>query len=529
MTIAEKNRRRTATIRLCLLLASVAGLIAHALVFNFLNDDAYISFRYADNLVRHGELVYNPGERVEGYTNFLWTVLMAGVMGLGLDVAVWSRILGITAAAVTLWLIARFMARAEDHASPWDTLAPALLAAAPAYACWSTGGLETQLFTLLVTLGWSAYLTEEFSDDHRLPWCGFWFALAAMTRPEGLLFLGLTAIHRFVYRGFSEGAWRPCRRDLLRLGIFLGVFSPYYAWRWLYYGWPFPNTYYVKTGASSAWTPGFRYVWGWIRDHMLWALPLLAGIRRTLPGGREGRLLTLATLYTVVFCPYIMSVGGDFMALYRFLVPLMPILAVVASLGIRALWVMLRDWNQSRLRLSVAASVLLIALAIHVVDVDRRNLRVGSEGGVDSIGWLKMFADQCTSIGLWLRENADSSASLATTAAGTIPYYSKLYSVDILGLNDEWVAHNVPPRGNRPGHTRSAPLSYLLEKEVDYLIFHPTIADRKPRKGRSDLKAWQNRGYRWMTHEVPGLDPPWWGYWQRELKESATEAREGLD
>ena len=518
MTLAEKMRRRTATIRLCLLLASVGGLIAHALVFNFLNDDAFISFRYADNLVRHGELVYNPGERVEGYTNFLWTMVMAAVMGLGLDVALWSRVLGIAAAAGSLWVVARFSARVEDQSSPWDALAPMMLAAAPAYACWSTGGLETQLFTLLITLGWSAYLTEEFNADDKVPLCGLWFALAAMTRPEGLLFLGLTAIHRFVYRLWTEGAWRPCRIDCLRLGIFLGVFSPYYAWRWWYYGWPFPNTYYVKTGASRAWQPGFNYVWGWVRDHVLWLLPLLAGIRRGLPASREARLLSLGCLYTGVFCVYIMSVGGDFMALYRFLVPLMPLLAVIGALGTRALWVVLQNWNQSRIRLSLGASILVIALSIHVSEVDRRSMKVGSEGGVDSIGWLKMFTEQCSHIGIWLETNAPADASLATTAAGIIQFYSKLYSVDILGLNDEWVAHNVQPRGNRPGHTRSAPLSYLLEKEVDYMIFHPSMSERRPRKGKAEIRSWKSRGYQWTTEQVPGLVPPWWGFWKRQTE-----------
>ena len=46
-------------------------------------DDAYISFRFARNLVRGHGLVFNVGERVEGYTNFLWTVISAIPMALG--------------------------------------------------------------------------------------------------------------------------------------------------------------------------------------------------------------------------------------------------------------------------------------------------------------------------------------------------------------------------------------------------------------------------------------------------------------
>ena len=126
-----------------------------------------------------------------------------------------------------------------------------------------------------------------------------------------------------------------------------------------------------------------------------------------------------------------------------------------------------------------------------------------------------MFHDQCAAIGKWLQKNAPEDGSLATTAAGIIPYYSRLYTVDILGLNDEWVAHNVPAHGSRPGHTKSAPRDYVLSKGVDYLIYHPTITDHRTRVNahrQPDLAA---LNYHWKATKVPGLQPPWWGYWQK--------------
>ena len=110
-------------------------------------------------------------------------------------------------------------------------------------------------------------------------------------------------------------------------------------------------------------------------------------------------------------------------------------------------------------------SLVLITVAfMHIQRVDARAMEMGSENGIDRIGWLKMFHGQCAAIGKWLRNDAPSDASIATTAAGIIPYYSRLYTVDILGLNDEWVAHNVPAHGSRPGHTKSAPRDYILRK-----------------------------------------------------------------
>ena len=509
-------------LRFGLLLAVFGLCIGHALVFNFVNDDAFISFRYADNLVRHGELVFNLGERVEGYTNFLWTLVMAGVLAFKLDPVWWSKALGIALAVGALALVARFTGRMEGRRQMGDALAPLLLAAAPAYACWATGGLETALFTCLVTAGWTQFLIERDAPTGRVPWSGVWFALSAMTRPEGVLFFGLAGLFR-IGQMVSARRWKPTGHDWRWGAAFLVVFGPYYAWRTLYYGWPFPNTWYVKSGAQSFWSPGLRYVWDWIATHFLWLVPALAVVRRGWPPGRQGRLLALAALFTLVMATHVARVGGDFMALHRFLVPLMPLLAVVAATGLRGLWASLRERGHGAPRLTLAATALAALLTVHIVQVDRKALTIDSQGGVDSIGWLSWFADQCTTIGQWLAENTNENDMLATTAAGIIPYYSRRPTLDLLGLNDAWIAHHVPASGNRPGHTKHAPPGYPEEKGVTIFIGHPEPSADKPRGGGRP-------GYTFEAVQIPGLRiearhartpaevnrDAWWGYWRRK-------------
>src|SRR5262245_35741540 len=115
-------------------------------------DDAFISYRYARNLAAGHGLVYNPGERVEGYTNFLWTVLISGALRLGWDAEFAGRALGVLSSlgllATILWYVAKTV---ESPAALW--VAPVFLAISPGLAVWATGGLETPLFALLVTLG----------------------------------------------------------------------------------------------------------------------------------------------------------------------------------------------------------------------------------------------------------------------------------------------------------------------------------------------------------------------------------------
>src|SRR5438552_12188088 len=90
-------------------LAILVGVL-HAARLAWATDDAFISFRYADNLVRGLGLVYNAGERVEGYSNFLWTLWCAAGISLGASPVVWSIVWGIACYAATLALLARFAA-----------------------------------------------------------------------------------------------------------------------------------------------------------------------------------------------------------------------------------------------------------------------------------------------------------------------------------------------------------------------------------------------------------------------------------
>jgi hypothetical protein len=119
-------------------------LVPHALMFDFVNDDAYISFRYARNLAEHGQLVFNLGERVEGFTNFLWTVLLAGGIKLGLSPVLTSRFFGIAFGVGTMAVAVRLSLRLDrDKPSRWHLVAPLGLAATGPSPAGARAGLET--------------------------------------------------------------------------------------------------------------------------------------------------------------------------------------------------------------------------------------------------------------------------------------------------------------------------------------------------------------------------------------------------
>src|SRR5690348_4928100 len=149
--------RRTA-LRWLPVAGCAAILVWHSLQYDFVTDDAFISFVFSRNLAEHGELTFNLGQPVEGYTNFLWTL----VLGLGMLVGAppeWlSRVLGTACALATLLVVFRITERALGRRTPWAAVPSLLLACSSGFACWSSGGLETQLFTLLVAAALDAFV-----------------------------------------------------------------------------------------------------------------------------------------------------------------------------------------------------------------------------------------------------------------------------------------------------------------------------------------------------------------------------------
>ena len=247
-------------------------LLWHTLQYNFVTDDAFISFVFSRNFAEHGELTFNLGQPVEGYTNFLWTLLLGAFMVVGLPPEIMSLVLGTGFAVGTLWVSFRLVEHLFQGRSSWDYVAPALLALSAGYACWASGGLETQMFTFWVALAIYSYVRGDL-EGKWLKLSGVSLALAAMTRPEGLLVTAVIGVHRLAMNLARERRVIPNRHELWFAGLFLAIWAPWYAWRWWYYGYPFPNTYYVKAAGKAGRgyhekmrANGLHYVWVWARQ-----------------------------------------------------------------------------------------------------------------------------------------------------------------------------------------------------------------------------------------------------------------------
>src|SRR5262249_21657932 len=166
---------------------ALAAVMADALRYRgYLIDDTFISLRYARNWLAGNGLVFNAGERVEGYTNFLFVVLAAAALRLGLDPIRATKAVSLAAAALTIACTAPIERRGPALWTRPRFLTAAVLLLLPlqAVAYWAIASFETMLFTALVTAA-VACLMREAAARHG-HWSAVLFALAALTRPEGL-------------------------------------------------------------------------------------------------------------------------------------------------------------------------------------------------------------------------------------------------------------------------------------------------------------------------------------------------------
>ena len=303
----------------------------------FLCDDAFISFRYARNVVEGHGLVFNPGERVEGYSNFSWVLELAALWRLfGLrpeNVAPWLSV-ACTAGtlAATAWWAGRLPGLRRRGLVIWMALG--LLCTSATFAVWTSGGgLETRQFTFLVAAA-VVCLTVHGGSRWGLLAASLSLAAAAYTRPEGPLIAVCCFGWFYVQRVVAAGRLRVDLRELGWLVLPFGALvAGHFVLRYGYYGEWLPNTYYAKH-VRPWYESGFNYMWAAALETGLYlSLPLAFAALRRAWRERGDLRFALPFACIVPHAAYVLRIGGDYFE-YRPLDFYWPLLAVPAASGI---------------------------------------------------------------------------------------------------------------------------------------------------------------------------------------------------
>ncbi len=452
--------------QLALLALSALAFLAHARQYEYVQDDAYISLVYAQNWVDGHGLVFNVGERVEGYTNFLWTLLLAIPHALGVDAVAWAQWLGFLSIVAAMGCCVALTERLDSRRSLlWSSVAPSLLAANGALGFWALCGMETALFVLLLTVGACAYWRELQSEKIGYAPAAV-FALLALTRPEGLAFYALTALHRAVLSGVQG---RFVLRQQIRYSLpFVVVVGAHFVFRYAYYGALFPNTFYAKTSWQVAYVEqGLSYAGQFMAGYGLWGVLfvpplLLAYLQHQRP---FFSYLSLLFLFNVV---YVVVVGGDGWLEHRFFMPILPLMYLAWQEGLYEL----TKWSRARWLSPFAPAVAFVLVALlayynyaHAAPSLKRSQALFLEHNAR----VERVASYINSL------PAREGFTLATGTIGIVKYRTRVRVVDMLGLTDAHIARQPAPLpGVESGSgevLRKYDTTYVLEQRPDLIFF----------------------------------------------------------
>jgi hypothetical protein len=448
-----------------------------AVSLRWVSDDAFVSFRYAQHLVRGHGLVFNVGERVEGYTNFLWTMMLAAGMRVGLEPILLSEVMGLACFVALLGLylgLHRRLAREVTEPGPLPLLPVTALCLATALhvEVFATSGLETILFTLLASCGFVALVLAERPIHHAA--AGLAFSLATMTRPDGaLLYAGAFAAAAVL--ALPARRWR----DLVALAApAIVVYLPYFAWRFSYYGYPFPNTFYAKVGTEGHLARGVVYVRAFFLSYPVLlpapfalALVLVAWLRRrpgvlgwlASPAPRAARAAVLCAGLLAAYFFFIVRVGGDFM-FARFMVPIVPFLAMSFELFLLG--------ARPALRLAVGAAlpVALVACgAWHDAYARRYAPTIGEERQAYPPGAVVEAQTKGATLERHLHGTTATVIFYGTQCM--LAYYAEFpVGIEGYGLTDTYLARLPVKKAGRAGHEKQAPMDYLWRRGVNFVF-----------------------------------------------------------
>jgi arabinofuranosyltransferase len=489
-------------------LLTALGLVVGWRTFWFLTDDAFIAFRYVSNRQFGLGYVWNPPpfRPVEGYTSFLWVVLLDAVWSLtGMEPPKSANrlSLGFSFVSTAVVFAMALRTRLSDAVAAWRLPLVALgmfaVVSNRTWLAWTSSGLETAMETTFVLI-WTYLCVFVAPSRAQATLLALAASAMALCRPDGLLFCAVTGL-LLLWRARKHGP-----AELIALAPFLLVVA-HLLWRRSFYGYWLPNTYYAKhvgpwplAGAAYLASFALEYFYlVWIGLAVVWLARAIRSWRAAI--GNEATLFPVAGVAAIVlhWAYYTFNVGGDHFE-YRVYHHLVPLIALSFP------WLCDRLGLIPKRTVGLYAATVVIGLLIpwdhwwhtaRKLDVPREQRHLHYDVAQDvppPLSWYAMAFDGCQEflIGHFVAMRWNSHAYFArfkqapklptreeglkidgsdnpviVQAAVGLPGWRlpRVIVIDKLGLNDLVVARTAPRNTGQTkrkmAHDRAAPKEYL--------------------------------------------------------------------
>ncbi|NJD21456.1 MAG: tetratricopeptide repeat protein [Melioribacter sp.] len=478
-----------------LLAIIIALFISNMLDARFIQDDAYTSFRYVKNFLDGKGLVFNEGERVEGYTSFLWIMILSGSelldhnLNLDLESAaqLLSIIFSITLLILTYALSKMINRESENNSSlgrfihEFQNLLPVfLLAFSTPLVYWGVSAMETTLFASLILLSIIFYQ----NGDKSKPNISFIIVsvLNSLLRPEGLIFFTLIISYKILYNYFDMKRQKGnksisiifdkiTRKEIL---FYLIPLIVYVIFRLFYYGYPLPNTFYAKTEFTFQFLQrGINYFFDFASSYLLYGFVLILPLVLFKNRDRLGKFSLLFGI-AILWMAIVILIGGDVLPIHRFYLPIMPLIMILFVKAIVEITGQIFSRQKVILPFALICVFILLSLLGYQNYGKQKNEMMNKrsyEAGL--VKKMKIYAE-------WVKERSKHKGrkvSVALSTIGSFSYFSDAKVIDLVGLTDEYTAHNPKEVAGindelpvlwKERHYNS---DYVLSQKPDYIIF----------------------------------------------------------
>lgn len=482
--------------------------------YRFVCDDAFISFRYAKNFLNGYGLVFNQGETVEGYTNFLWTLLLALGMKFNLDPIPLSMYLGISFFILSLLvllgasgIVYRLLNQKRKILIPITFLCFAIQSHAQIFA---TSGLEVSMFGFFILIGFLLILFG--TEKYHFFFGNFVLILATMTRPDGALFYLFGNIFILFFRTYTQNFRLQFLRSLFYQIPFLFLYLPYFIWKYSYYGWIFPNTFYAKSADGIYLSQGLKYISLYFLAYYsllgIFVLGILEFIglrkikifyartfntetqqrfrsRKKYRGQhrnikekvfqvqkKKSKVISLSSeaflllmVPSILYILFLFKIGGDFM-FARLLIPITPLILFYGEIVLYQVSSMFRN---------IVSIFLFLGFVFFYNPYQNTQIpvidEISNESDIYKLKSVYELKLELLSVTKIFQEEEIVFAFGGSQAM--IVYYlnPKIAIESTTGLTDKWIAHQTLMERGKVGHEKKAPQSYLWKRNVHINLF----------------------------------------------------------
>ncbi len=427
--------------------------------FSFTTDDAFITFRYSKNLVNGYGIVFNRDNNpVEGYSNFLWVILSAIPIALNIEILIYTKIFSMVFSTGSIILLYKFASQFYDRKV--SLFAPLLYSIYYPFHLWTIGGLETPLFVLLIIsayyFAYKEVCEQQANTSRKYPIFSIIASfLLCLTRAEGIVYvLGMEGSLLLIFL-FLKKNKKVFVQRIISSAIVGILYVLYFLWRYSYYGYFFPNSYYAKGSSALITSEGIEYLLTFIAFTTPVFILFFIGAFKLIRDKKDYNTFILFIVPILINFAIMLNLEAFNAAQgFRFALPSMPFV-IIASVNffnpsIKNEEIISESGGRNQSMRIYIPLILILFLVIY-------------PGSAPLIYKNTSFTDTNDKhylLARWFDDNIPENTSIAYTNLGIFPYYCDMYFIDLWGLMDEYIAQE------------GFSAEYVLSRNPTFIIFY---------------------------------------------------------